>query len=186
MSDMPTTVATSVAHERDTAHQTALARVIVVFGVSGSGKTTLGRALARAADATFLDADDFHPPENVDKMRAGIALNDADRAPWLARLNDELRARSDEGERIVLACSALKAAYRERIGRELPHVAWVFLDGSFNLIAARMRKRVNHYMPESLLKSQFEALERPVGAIEVAIELPLQEKVKLALAEMAR
>ena len=118
-------------------------------------------------------------------MRAGIALNDADRAPWLARLNDELRARSNAGESVALACSALKAAYRERIGRDLEKVAWVFLDGSFELIATRMRKRVNHYMPESLLRSQFEALERPTGAIEISIELPLQEKVKRVMAAMA-
>ena len=163
----------------------ASGRVVVVFGVSGCGKTTLGRALAQSLEATFLDADDFHPVENVEKMRAGIALNDADRAPWLARLNDELRARSNAGESVALACSALKVAYRERIGRDLEKVAWVFLDGTFELIATRMRKRVNHYMPESLLRSQFEALERPTGAIEISIELPLQEKVKRVMAAMA-
>ena len=155
----------------------ASGRVVVVFGVSGCGKTTLGQALAQSLGATFLDADDFHLVENVEKMRAGIALNDADRAPWLARLNDELRARSNAGESVALACSALKAAYRERIGRDVANIAWVFLDGSFELIAARMRQRVDHYMPESLLRSQFEALERPTGAIEISIELPLQEKV---------
>ena len=183
---MQTSASPSSSPERSAPIATnASGRVVVVFGVSGCGKTTLGQALAQSLGATFLDADDFHLVENVEKMRAGIALNDADRAPWLARLNDELRARSNAGESVALACSALKAVYRERIGREVPNIAWVFLDGSFELIAARMRQRVNHYMPESLLRSQFEALERPTGAIEISIELPLQEKVKRVMAAMA-
>jgi len=183
---MQTSASPSSSPERSAPIATnASGRVVVVFGVSGCGKTTLGLALAQSLGATFLDADDFHPVENVEKMRAGIALNDADRAPWLARLNDELRARSNAGESVALACSALKAAYRERIGRDVANIAWVFLDGSFELIAARMRQRVDHYMPESLLRSQFEALERPTGAIEISIELPLQEKVERVMAAMA-
>ena len=127
---------------------------IIVMGVSGCGKTTVGRALAARLHATFLDADDFHPVANVVKMRAGTPLNDDDRAPWLATLNHELQTRSDRGEQVVLACSALKKNYRTATSAGLPHVRWVFLDGSFEVIAARMRERPNHYMPESLLRSQ--------------------------------
>ncbi len=154
---------------------------IIVMGVSGCGKTTVGRALAERLDATFLDADDFHPEANVDKMRVGMPLNDEDRAPWLSTLNDELRTRSDYGEQVVLACSALKSNYRVAIVEGLPIAHWIFLDGSFELIAARMRERPNHYMPESLLRSQFDALERPKDAICISIELRPTEQVLAAL-----
>ena len=93
---------------------------IIVMGVSGCGKTTLGRALATRLNATFLDADDFHPAANVAKMRAGVPLSDVDRAPWLAALNRELRTRSVHGEQVVLACSALKISYRAAISVGLP------------------------------------------------------------------
>ena len=155
------------------------------MGVSGCGKSTVGKALAERLHATFLDADDFHPAANVEKMRAGTPLNDEDRTPWLATLNRELRERSQGGERVVLACSALKLRYREAIGAELPHVDWIFLDGSFEVIAKRMRARANHYMPESLLRSQFEALERPEDAICISIELSAAEQVEAALSALA-
>ncbi len=154
---------------------------IIVMGVSGCGKTTVGRALAKRLNATFLDADDFHPEANVVKMRAGTPLNDEDRAPWLATLNHELRTRSVGGEQVVLACSALKNNYRNAISAGLPQAHWIFLDGSFELIAARMRERPNHYMPESLLRSQFDALERPEDAIMISIELRPAEQVLAAL-----
>ena len=155
------------------------------MGVSGCGKTTVGRALAERLDATFLDADDFHPAANVEKMRAGTPLNDEDRTPWLATLNRELRERSLGGERVVLACSALKIRYREAIGAQLSNVDWIFLDGSFEAIAERVRARANHYMPESLLRSQFEALERPDSAICISVELTTAEQVEAALSALA-
>ena len=151
------------------------------MGVSGCGKTTVGRALATRLNATFLDADDFHPEANVAKMRAGTPLNDEDREPWLAILNRELRTRSEQGECVVLACSALKKHYRTAIGAGLPQAHWIFLDGSFELIAARMRARPNHYMPESLLRSQFDVLEWPEAAITISIELSPDEQVEAAL-----
>ena len=154
---------------------------IIVMGVSGCGKTTMGRALAARQNAAFLDADDFHPDTNVAKMRTGIPLNDEDRAPWLATLNRELQTRSEQGECAVLACSALKKGYRAAIGMGLPQAHWIFLDGSFELIAARMRERPNHYMPESLLRSQFDALERPEEAITISIELSPDEQVEAAM-----
>jgi carbohydrate kinase (thermoresistant glucokinase family) len=158
---------------------------IIVMGVSGCGKTTMGRALAERLNATFLDADDFHPIANVQKMRAGTPLNDQDRGPWLSALNRELRTRGQRGERVVLACSALKTRYRDVIGAQLSHVDWIFLDGSFEVIAERMRARANHYMPETLLRSQFEALEPPQNAIRISIELTSAEQVEAALSALA-
>jgi gluconokinase len=161
-------------------------RVIVVIGVSGCGKTTLGTLVAAELRAAFLDADDFHPPENVEKMRSGIALTDADRAPWLTRLNAELAARRARGESVVLACSALKRAYRSAIGAAIHPIDWVFLDGSFDAVAARLRARANHYMPESLLKSQFDTLERPSDAICVSISLTPAEQAQAVLYALAK
>lgn len=154
---------------------------IIVMGVSGCGKTTVGRALAERLKGTFLDADDFHPEVNVAKMRAGKPLNDDDRAPWLATLNRELRTRREHGERVVLACSALKKNYREAISAALPQTHWIFLDGSFELIAVRMRERPNHYMPESLLRSQFDAMERPDDACTISIELSPDHQIEAAM-----
>lgn len=154
---------------------------IIVMGVSGCGKTTVGHALALRLNATFLDADDFHPEANVARMRAGTPLNDRDRAPWLATLNRELKVRGEQGELVVLACSALKEKYRAAIAASMPHAQWIFLDGSFDVIASRMRERPNHYMPESLLRSQFDALERPEDAIRISIELSPDEQMEAAL-----
>ena len=155
------------------------------MGVSGCGKTTVGRALAERLHATFIDADDFHPAANVEKMRAGTPLNDEDRAPWLATLNRELRERSLGGERVVLACSALKLRYREAITAQIVHVDWIFLNGSFEMIAQRVRARANHYMPESLLRSQFEVLERPDSVICISVGLTTAEQVEAALSSLA-
>ena len=141
----------------------------------------MGRALAGQLRATFLDADDFHPTANVAKMRAGTPLNDEDRAPWLATLNHELVGRSKAGESVVLACSALKKSYRALMAAGLSQTNWKLLEGSFELIAARLRERPNHYMPESLLRSQFDVLERPEAAIIVSIDLSLAEQVQAAL-----
>ena len=154
---------------------------IIVFGVAGCGKTTLGQSLAAKLGATFLDADHFHSTANVEKMRVGTPLDDDDRAPWLATLNSQLRQATVRGERVVLACSALKARYREAIAHDIAQLHWIFLDGSFELIAARLRERENHYMPESLLRSQFEALERPVDAICISIEMSPTEQIDAVL-----
>lgn len=140
---------------------------VVVMGVSGSGKSTLGQALAERLGCRFLDGDDFHPPANVEKMRAGMPLGDADREPWLERLNAELRTAGDA----VLACSALKARYREILARGVPDFRLVHLRGPFDLVAARLARRRHRYMPASLLQSQFDALEPPAEAIEVDIAL---------------
>jgi gluconokinase len=146
--------------------------VVVVMGVSGSGKTEVGRLVAAELGCEFLDADDFHPPENVERMRRGIPLDDEQRIPWLDRLAGIVTDAGAAGRRIVLACSALKRRYRERIGVGGPHVRLVHLDGPEELIRDRLARRVGHYMPASLLASQCAALERPTPeerAITVSI-----------------
>jgi gluconokinase len=144
--------------------------IVVLMGVSGSGKTTVGRLLASDLGWTFLDADDYHPAANVEKMRRGMPLNDDDRRPWL----DALRRRVDEavarGESVVLACSALKHAYQEYLQHDaVGQVHYVHLRGSEQLIAARLAGRKGHFMNPSLLHSQFETLEPPGDAIQIDI-----------------
>jgi gluconokinase len=139
--------------------------IVLLMGVSGVGKTTLGEALARSLGWRFIDADDYHPPENVAKMKAGIPLDDADRWPWLARLNQVLR----EQENAVLACSALKAGYRERLARGREDFTVVYLHGTAPLIRERAQSRNHRYMPAALLDSQFAALEPPAGAIAIDV-----------------
>ena len=152
--------------------------IVVVMGVSGSGKTTIGTALAERLGWPFLDGDDWHPPENVAKMSAGTPLTDEDRRPWLDRLNAELRAREAKGDSAVLACSALKQAYRDRLARGFVHWKLVFLHGSFDLLRSRMEERKHRYMPASLLQSQFAALEPPAQAIGIDVAEPLEQSVE--------
>lgn len=143
--------------------------IVIVTGVSGSGKTTIGKLLAQRLGAHFLDADDFHSEGNVKKMRGGIALDDIDRAPWLDLLNRELRTHEARGNAVVLACSALKQSYRERLLQGLRDAHVVYLRGSKALLASRLASRSGHYMPPSLLDSQLETLEEPQGAITVDV-----------------
>jgi gluconokinase len=143
--------------------------IVIVMGVSGVGKTTIGEALARELGWRFLDADDYHPPQNVAKMAAGAALDDADRKPWLDKLNLELWKFDARDESVVLACSALKEKYRRRLTDGIKRVQLVFLKGEFELIYSRLAQRRHRFMPESLLRSQFEALEPPQRAITVDV-----------------
>jgi gluconokinase len=154
--------------------------VVIVMGVSGCGKTSVAQALADKHQWRCLDADDFHPPANVEKMRAGIPLNDDDRWPWLDKLNSILRHSAAKNESIVLACSALKEIYRARLSQRiaLAKVSIVHLEGSFELIEARMKARNHQYMPSTLLKSQFETLQKPLNAISIAIDIPIQIQIE--------
>jgi gluconokinase len=129
------------------------------MGVSGSGKTTVGEILAAAVAGRFVDSDGLHPPENVAKMAAKIPLTDADREPWLARVRSVME--SGGAQPIVIACSALKRAYRDRLRKGLDGVRLVFLNGPADLIAARLAARRGHYMPPDLLQSQLATLEAP-------------------------
>ncbi len=140
------------------------------MGVSGSGKTTVGRLVAGRLGWPFVEADDYHPPANVAKMRAGRPLDDADRAPWLDALAGVIARARAEGSSLVLACSALKRAYRDRLaGGRTDDLLLVFLEGDRDLIHRRMESR-RHFMPPDLLDSQFAALELP-GADEGALAL---------------
>jgi gluconokinase len=134
---------------------------VVVMGVSGSGKTTVGVLLAKQLGWQFAEGDRLHPPANVEKMRQGIPLTDADRAPWLDRIGEELKRWGAEGRSGVMTCSALKRAYRDRIRSARPDVRFVFLKGSEELIKGRVAVRHHEYMPASLLRSQFDTLEEP-------------------------
>ena len=150
--------------------------IVVVMGVCGCGKTTVGRALAEDMGWPFHDADDFHPVANVAKMAAGDPLSDDDRRPWLDRLASEMAAIEARGDHAVLACSALKEAYRHHLSRACG-VRIVYLKGDVATIAPRLAARAGHYMPASLLQSQFATLEEPDDATVVDIRLPVAEQV---------
>jgi len=147
------------------------------MGVCGCGKTTIGQALAESLGWPFYDADDFHPAANVAKMASGHALDDDDRWPWLDRIAGEMRQVLERGGHAVLACSALRQAYRERLQRA-GEVRIVYLAGDEATIAARLATRQHKYMPPSLLASQFAALEEPVDALVVDIREPIAMQVQ--------
>jgi gluconokinase len=139
------------------------------MGVTGSGKTTVGQALAESLQWQFADADDFHPASNVAKMRAGIPLDDADRAPWLAALRTQIDKWLHAGTNAVLACSALKQAYRDELVVS-PGVRIVYLRARSDLIEERLKERHGHYMDPNLLPSQFSTLEEPMDALVVDVD----------------
>jgi gluconokinase len=142
--------------------------IIVVMGVSGAGKTTVGLLLAEQLGWTFYDADDFHPRSNIEKMSHGVPLTDADRRPWLESLRELVRTTLGSGSNAILACSALKADYRDYLVIDA-RVRLVYLKGSFSLIQDRLSHRRGHYMDAALLESQFSALEEPADAVVVDV-----------------
>ncbi len=146
--------------------------IIIIMGVSGSGKSAIGSRLAAALDCPFYEGDDFHPAANVAKMRAGIPLTDADRQPWLERLRALIASLSAHHTSAVIACSALKTAYRAHLRGDDPAVRFVYLKGDYQTIQQRLAQREGHYMPASLLDSQFQALEEPTDALIVDLTQP--------------
>lgn len=134
---------------------------VVVMGVSGCGKSTVGRKLALRLGVDFLEGDDCHPAHNVARMAAGIALTDEDRQGWLHTLAGRLAAAAAQGRGLVISCSALKRAYRDILRSGAPGVQFIHLHGDYELLATRMAARTDHYMPASLLDSQFATLEAP-------------------------
>ncbi|MEG4202357.1 gluconokinase [Microcoleus sp. Pol7_A1] len=147
--------------------------ITIVMGVSGSGKTTVGKLLAQSLNWDFSDADDFHPSANIEKMSRGIPLEDADRVPWLLKLQAAIDRWLLENKNVVLACSALKASYREILCRDPQRMKIVYLKGSFQLLSARLASRENHYMKADLLLSQLDTLEEPQNAIIIDASQPL-------------
>ena len=149
--------------------------IIVVMGVTGSGKTTIGTLLAERLGFLFADADDFHSAANKEKMHKGIPLTDADRQPWLAAMHRQIAAWIGSKQSAVLACSALKNDYRRQLWTG-PEAQFVYLHGSYELIAERLRQRKGHFADEQILAGQFADLEEPTGAISVDIS-PAPEKI---------
>jgi len=154
------------------------------MGVAGSGKSTVGTNLAKRLGWTFLDADDFHPAANVEKMSKGIPLNDEDRMPWLRRLHDELGHRIEADTSVVLGCSALKESYRQIMREGLSQIDFVFLDVDQFTLAERLGKRKDHFFPKGLLESQFAALERPQNALIVDASRSVEEVTEQIIAAL--
>ncbi|MEO6723289.1 MAG: gluconokinase [Ferruginibacter sp.] len=150
-------------------------KVIFIMGVSGSGKTTIGEALSARTGFEFYDADNFHTPESIAKMKAGIPLTDGDRWPWLYNIHEfakeKIKTRS-----IITVCSALKQVYRDILSKGIEdNCKWIFLSGDYDTILSRLQKRTGHYMPPTLLQSQFDTLEIPSNAIGIDIHQTPEE-----------
>ncbi len=157
--------------------------IVMVMGVSGSGKTTVGTMLAAALKCSFLEGDSLHPAANVEKMSHGIPLIDADRAPWLAAIRSHILAAMEHGQCLVVACSALKQQYRDFLSQGAA-LTWVYLKGSQQLIAERMRERHHHYMKAGMLPTQFADLEEPRDALVADISLPPEVILQQLLVEL--
>ncbi|QLE02510.1 gluconokinase [Galbibacter sp. BG1] len=145
-------------------------KAIIIMGVSGSGKTTIGKLLSERTNIQFRDGDNFHPPENIQKMAAGEPLDDNDRLGWLKTINSYCKQQVEEGKSCIIACSALKSSYRKILRKDIEkNIEFVYLMGDFQLIETRLSGRESHFMPISLLKSQFDTLQPPSHAIVVDI-----------------
>lgn len=138
-------------------------RCIILMGVSGSGKSSVGLEVSRRLGMKFIDGDDLHPRANIQKMAAGHPLTDTDRAPWLERIRDAAYSLFQKNEQGIIVCSCLKRTYRDSLRDGNPSLRFLFLEGDFELILGRMQARAGHFMPVSLLQSQFETLEQPAA-----------------------
>jgi gluconokinase len=159
--------------------------IVIVMGVTGVGKTTVGSGLALHLGCAFEDADQYHPPSNVDKMSKGIPLTDEDRAPWLDALHSMLAAYVRQNRCVVLACSALRNSYREVLRKDL-EVQWIYLKGSPAAIRERIQHRMGHFAHEDLLASQFSTLEEPADAIVVDADRSEAEILSEVLSKFTR
>jgi carbohydrate kinase (thermoresistant glucokinase family) len=154
--------------------------VIYITGVSGAGKTTIGQLLANKMNIPFFDGDDFHPKNNIEKMKAGIPLTDDDRTEWLLTLNI-LAYRQTQINHVIIACSALKQHYRQILNNRLSNVVTIFLQGNYQTIYQRIIQRTQHFMPASLIQSQFDILEIPEADLVVDIEKSPSDILELIL-----
>jgi gluconokinase len=152
-------------------------RAVILMGVAGSGKTAVGKKVAEKLNWTFLDADNFHPPANIEKMKLGIPLNDDDRVPWLQRLHDELQHQLTQRHSVILACSALKESYRNTLRDHISLLTFVHLDVDAETIRNRLQHRTAHFFPKELMESQFATLEKPKDAVIVDARKPLDAVV---------
>jgi gluconokinase len=161
---------------------------LIVMGVSGCGKSTVSQGVAQRLGLDMVDGDALHTPQSVAKMRAGVALQDDDRWPWLDRIGDYLAGNPDGAPGRVVACSALRRAYRDRIRAHAGEVCFLFLQGDYALIAQRMRQREGHYMPADLLDSQFQTLEPPgpdeTDVITLPIDTPMAALIDQAVSAL--
>ncbi len=149
------------------------------MGVSGSGKSTVGKLLGDRTGWQFFDADDFHPPDNIDKMSRGIPLTDSDRSPWLGKLQVLITNTLNAGQNGILACSALKSSYRDILSKKYSdEVVFVYLRGDYNCIQSRIKERQGHFMEEKMLRSQFATLEEPNNAVIIDVSLSPEEIVE--------
>ncbi|QUM79892.1 gluconokinase [Moritella sp. 5] len=168
-----------------------IGRSIIIMGVSGSGKSTIGLKIAQQLGAKFIDGDDLHPKANILKMAAGQPLNDADRTPWLERVRDACFSIEKKNETGVIVCSALRKDYRDQIRDGNKSVIFIYLDGSFDLILARMKERAGHFFSgDDMLKSQFNTLELPLkdekDVLSVPIDGTIDDIVSLSITALTR
>ena len=164
--------------------ESKLTNLIIVMGVSGSGKTLVGRHLAQQLGIEFVDGDDLHSAENVERMRSGIKLDDEARMPWLKSICECAESHFAAGQSVVIACSALKSMYRDQLRTISRPTIFVYLSGSLEVIQQRMEKRAGHFMPATLLESQFAELENPNGEpniVSVNIDLSPESMLEEAL-----
>jgi len=158
--------------------------IILVMGVAGSGKTTIGKLLATSLGWSFHDADRFHPWVNVEKMRLGIPLNDDDRQPWLQTLQAAIDQWLYQKRNVVLACSALKASYRQQLWRDPAQMQLVYLQGTFEQLQERLAQRQDHFMKQNLLQGQFDILEEPEEGVWISVSQPpeaIVQQIKTSL-----
>lgn len=166
------------------------AKAVIVMGVSGCGKSTVGLKIADEMHANFIEGDDLHSESNIAKMKAGIALTDADRVDWLHSIHEAIKADLVQGKSCVVSCSALKHAYRDTIREHISPILFVYLKGSFDLIHSWMMARKHHFMPVSLLQSQFDALEEPgndeIDAITIQLIPNLNQELENITVELEK
>ncbi len=158
--------------------------IVLVMGVAGSGKTTIGSCLAAKLVWEFIDADDFHSTQNIEKIASGIPLTETDRAPWLEEMNMKLTAEDSIDANVVIACSALTQSSRNALLKDIKHIYIVDLQGDYELIEARLNNRSGHFFNEKLLMSQFEAYEKPKEGIPVSIQGSPEEIIAAILAAL--